>query len=145
MAMKEIIIHSPEALPEAVKMLLNYAPQARVIAFYGEIGAGKTAFIQALCRHLGVKEEVASPTFSIVNEYEYMGFVKGEAHRVFHMDLYRLKSTEEALQIGIEDYLYTGAYCLIEWPELIEDLLPEDAVRIKLEIIGDSSRKILIL
>ena len=144
-AMKEIVIHSPDALPECVKILLDHSPGARVIAFYGEIGAGKTAFIQAFCRHLGIKEEVASPTFSIVNEYEYRSPANEAGHFVFHIDLYRLKNIEEALQIGIEEYLYSGAYCLIEWPELIEPLLPEDTVRIKLEIIGDSSRKILIL
>ncbi|MCO6493052.1 MAG: tRNA (adenosine(37)-N6)-threonylcarbamoyltransferase complex ATPase subunit type 1 TsaE [Phaeodactylibacter sp.] len=143
--MQEVVIHGPEALPEAAEMLLKYAPQARVMAFYGEIGAGKTSLIQALCRCLGVKEEVASPTFSIVNEYEYKGLREEKEKPVFHMDLYRLRDIEEALQIGIEDYLYSGAYCLIEWPELIEALLPEGTVRIKLEIIGDSSRKILIL
>lgn len=144
-AMKEIIIHSPENLRGIVKTLLEEQPQARVIALYGEIGAGKTALTQAFCLHLGVKEEVASPTFSIVNEYEYRSSDDGRAHPVYHMDLYRLKNIEEALQIGIEDYLYSGVYCLIEWPELIEALLPEDTVRIKMEIIGDSSRKILIL
>lgn len=143
--MKEIAIHSPEALPEVAKVLLDDHPQARVIAFSGEIGAGKTTFIKAICRRLGVKEEVASPTFSLINEYEYMGSADGRAHAVYHIDLYRLKDIDEALQIGIEDYLYSGEYCLIEWPELIGALLPAGAVRIKLEIIGDSSRKILIL
>ncbi len=143
--MKEIIIHRPEELPDAVKILLHHAARARVMAFYGEIGAGKTAFIQALCRNLGVKEEVSSPTFSIVNEYEYISPGDSLAHPVYHMDLYRLKDIEEALQIGIEEYLYSGEYCLIEWPEIVEALLPADSARIKLEIIGDSSRKILIL
>lgn len=143
--MKEITIHKLEALPEAAAMLLRYKPGARVMAFSGEVGAGKTTFIQAICRLLGVKEEVASPTFSLINEYEYMDSANNRGYPVYHIDLYRLKSLDEALEIGIEDYLYSGAYCFIEWPELAEALLPEGTVRIKLEIIGDSGRKILIL
>ena len=131
--MTEISINSPKALTAVATKLLDRAAEARVLAFYGEIGAGKTALIQALCRQLGVKEEVSSPTFSIVNEYEYITPADGLAHPAFHMDLYRLKQLDEALQIGIEEYLYSGAYCFIEWPELIEGLLPEDTVRIKME------------
>ena len=112
------------------------------MAFSGEIGAGKTTFIQVICRQLGVDEaEVVSPTFALINAYD----VAGSSRQIYHMDLYRLESLDEALQIGIEDYLYGGDYCLIEWPELIEALLPDDTVRIKLEILGDSSRKILFL
>ncbi len=143
--MKEAVIHSPGELNDITKVLLERTREGQVMAFYGEIGAGKTALIQALCRQLGVEEEVSSPTFSLVNEYEYRRQGDDSPHPVFHMDLYRLKDIDEALNIGIEEYLYSGAYCFIEWPGLIEALLPEDTVRIKLEIIGDSSRKILIL
>lgn len=143
--MKEMIINNPGELPLAVQALLDYAGGRKKMAFTGEIGAGKTTFIQAFCRSLGVAEaEVVSPTFALINEYEYTS-EEGKARPIYHMDLYRLEDIEEALHIGIEDYLYNDDYCLIEWPELIEALLPEDTVRIKLQILGDSIRKILFL
>ena len=91
-----------------------------------------------------MRENVTSPTFSLVNEYTYAD-AEGNERLFRHLDLYRLKSIEEALDIGIEDYLYDGQYCFIEWPEIIEPILPDDAVRINLSILRDSSRKILIL
>lgn len=140
--MNEITVNSPGELPHAASALLAYAGNRKVMAFSGEISAGKTTFIQVICRQLGVDEaEVVSPTFALINAYD----VAGSSRQIYHMDLYRLESLDEALQIGIEDYLYGGDYCLIEWPELIEALLPDDTVRIKLEILGDSSRKILFL
>ncbi len=135
----ELRIERPEQLEEAAERLLEAAGERRVFAFTGEIGAGKTTFIQALCRRLGVRGEVTSPTFALVNEYQ------GAQGRICHLDLYRLEDVEEALDIGIEELLDSGDYCLIEWPELIEDLLPEDAVRINLEIVENSTRKILFL
>ncbi|MCB0631101.1 MAG: tRNA (adenosine(37)-N6)-threonylcarbamoyltransferase complex ATPase subunit type 1 TsaE [Lewinella sp.] len=136
------------ALPEldaAVQSLLAYAQKRRIMAFCGEIGAGKTTFIQSFCQHLGVKEPVTSPTFSLVNEYGYDPVDGGTPSSVYHMDLYRLKDMEEALDFGIEEYLDSGAYCLIEWPELVESLLPEDTVWINIRIVDDSTRKMLIL
>lgn len=140
----EIVIQQPEAFNQAATQLLQYAGQRRKMAFYGEIGAGKTTFIQAICRQLGVHEVVVSPTFALVNEYTYQN-ATGTKELIYHLDLYRLKKVQEALDIGIEDMLYDESYCFIEWPELVEELLPDDVVRIKLSIIENSSRKILFL
>lgn len=136
----EIIVHQLHELDKAAQKLLEFAGERRKFAFYGEIGAGKTTFIQAICRQLGVQEAVVSPTFALVNEYP-----ASSGELIYHLDLYRLKNAQEALDIGIEDMLYDENYCLIEWPELIEALLPEDVVRIKLEIVDHSTRKILLL
>lgn len=135
----EIRIESQQGLEKAAGRLLELAAGRRIFAFSGEIGAGKTTFIQAVCRRLGVREKVTSPTFALVNEYE------GQAGRIYHLDLYRLEDLEEALAIGIEEVLDSEAYCLIEWPEVIEALLPEDSVRINIEIVENSTRKILFL
>ena len=140
----EKIIHSPDNLELVAKELLDFAGDRRIFLFYGDIGAGKTTFIQAICGVLGVEDKVTSPTFSLINVYPYQGF-NGDSRQVFHMDLYRLNDLEEALNIGLEDYLYGSDYCFIEWPELIEPILPEEVVRIRISIESDSSRKILFL
>lgn len=119
--------------------LLEAAGDRRKFAFYGEIGAGKTTLIQTLCRLLEVADYVTSPTFALVNVYE------SPEGPVYHLDLYRLKNVEEALDIGIEEYLADDAYCFIEWPELVDALLPEDVIRIKITFLAESSRKILFL
>jgi len=131
----ELIIKSESELPEAAKSLLRAHPDARVFAFYGQMGAGKTTFIKAICRELDVPDIVQSPTFALINEYITSG---GES--VYHFDFYRIKKTEEAFDIGYEDYVYSGRYCLIEWPELVDGLLPEDAV--KVWITGNPERTI---
>ena len=136
----EISVYSLSDLDQAAAQLLAFAGERRKFAFYGEIGAGKTTFIQAICRRLGVREAVVSPTFALVNEYR-----TDDDELIYHLDLYRLKNVQEALDIGIEDRLYDENYCFIEWPELVEDLLPEDTVRIKLSIVENSTRKILFL
>ncbi|HFA48916.1 MAG TPA: tRNA (adenosine(37)-N6)-threonylcarbamoyltransferase complex ATPase subunit type 1 TsaE [Bacteroidetes bacterium] len=128
----------------AASQILNFSKTAKTFALSGDLGAGKTTLVQAICRHLGITENVTSPTFSLVNEYPFQD-KNGEAKLLRHLDLYRLKTIEEALGIGIEDYLYDGNYCFIEWPELIEALLPTDTVNINISILNDSSRKILIL
>lgn len=126
-------------LERAAEAILAAAGDRRILAFTGEIGAGKTTLIRALCAHLGVPAaDVNSPTFALVNEY-----LTDQDQSIFHMDLYRLQSLEEALDIGIEDYFYSGAYCFVEWPELIASILPEGTMGIKLEITDDSMRKIL--
>ena len=140
----EIQIDGLRELEEAVQILLDALGDRRLITFSGEIGAGKTTFIQAFCRRLGVREPVTSPTFSIINEYTYPD-AAGRIRHLYHLDLYRLQRVEEALDLGIEEYLDGPDYCLIEWPEVIEPLLPEDAVRINLEIVRDSTRKMLLL
>ena len=125
----------------AAEALLQRMGDRRKAALYGPMGAGKTTFVRALCRALGIAENVSSPTFAIVNEYSLAQ--SGDA--VYHLDLYRLKTLQEAMDIGVENYLEDEHYCFIEWPELIEPLLPRDAFRIKLELVIDSQRKILFL
>ena len=134
--MAGIIIKSESELPEAARTLLQAYPDARIFAFFGEMGAGKTTFIKAICRELGVHDIVQSPTFALINEY-----LTPDNGSVFHFDFYRIRKAEEAFDIGYEDYFYSGNYCLIEWPELIEGLLPDDAVRVS--ISGSAERTIL--
>lgn len=111
-------------------------PVQQVFAFHGEMGAGKTTFIHALCEGLGVTDVVGSPTFSIINEYNYPG------GRIFHIDLYRLKDEEEALRAGIEDVLYSGDICLVEWPDRAPGIFPPEAVHVHMGIAGPDTRKI---
>lgn len=140
----EIFVSHLQALAQAAPQLLRFAAERRKFAFYGDIGAGKTTFIQTICQQLGVREAVVSPTFALVNEYSYLD-ASGKEQVIYHLDLYRLKNIQEALDIGIEQLLYDDNYCFIEWPELIEDLLPEDVVRIKIEALNNSTRKIVFL
>lgn len=107
-----------------------------VVAFYGKMGAGKTTFIKAVCEELGVADVVNSPTFAIVNEYR----ADGSGRPVYHFDFYRIGRVEEAYDLGCEDYFYSGSVCLVEWPELVEELLPADAVRVRMEELPDGSR-----
>ena len=130
-----LIIKSESDLPGAAIELLTINPDVRIFAFYGSMGAGKTTFIKAICNELGVADIVQSPTFSIINEYKT---VNGQS--IFHFDFYRIKKTEEVFDIGYEDYFYSGSYCFLEWPELIEQLLPADTLRIS--ISGDDQRVI---
>ncbi|MXV49741.1 tRNA (adenosine(37)-N6)-threonylcarbamoyltransferase complex ATPase subunit type 1 TsaE [Pedobacter sp. HMF7647] len=132
----EFLAPAPEDLPVAAASLLNKFPSERVFLFYGDMGAGKTTFIKALCQSLGVQASVSSPTFSIVNEYP------SEAGPVYHFDFYRIKTQEEALDIGIEEYFYSSHYCFVEWPEKIPDLIPAGAVKVTITIQPDSSRLI---
>lgn len=137
------IIHIPnvESLADAAKQFVEAMDDATVYAFYGEMGAGKTTFIAELCRALGVEEDVAnSPSFSIVNEYRS----ETTAELIYHLDLYRLENLEEALDIGIEDYFDSGALCLLEWPERIADILPDDTVRVDIRVNDDNSRDLII-
>ena len=110
--------------------------ERKVFAFYGKMGAGKTTFIKAICEALGVEDVVTSPTFAIVNEY------KAPSGSVYHFDFYRIKNLREAYDIGCEEYFYSGQPCFIEWPELIEELLPEDAVRVNIEVHDNGSRTV---
>ncbi|HLG04240.1 MAG TPA: tRNA (adenosine(37)-N6)-threonylcarbamoyltransferase complex ATPase subunit type 1 TsaE [Bacteroidia bacterium] len=121
-------INNIEVLPETAQKLLHSFKTARVFAFHGELGAGKTTFIKTICQSLGVKETMSSPTFSLVNEYH-----DRDGKAIYHLDLYRIKSTGEALDLGIEEYLYSGNYCFIEWPERAQELLPENTVHVYLE------------
>lgn len=124
-------------LPEIAKKLMAQFPEERVFAFYGKMGAGKTTFIQSVCKTLGSDDTVTSPTFALINEYN-----SPKAGSIFHFDFYRIKNLEEVFDLGYEDYLYSGSYCLIEWPELIESLLPENMVRVSIEVDNDGIRTI---
>lgn len=132
----EIKIQSPAQLPEAAKQFVQAMDQNTVFAFYGKIGAGKTTFIKAICEELGVTDVINSPTFSIVNEYR--SDTTGEL--IYHFDFYRIKKIEEVYDMGYEDYFDSGAVCFIEWPELIDDLLPGDAVKVSITEQEDGSR-----
>ena len=129
---------TPEALPQAARTFVRAIDQSTVFAFYGKMGAGKTTFIKAVCEALGVTDVVNSPTFSIVNEYR--SDTTGEL--IYHFDFYRIQRLEEVYDMGYEDYFYSGALCFIEWPELVEELLPGDAVKVQIEEQPDGSRTI---
>lgn len=116
------------ALPKTARLLLNTFQEDRVFAFYGAMGAGKTTFIKAICQELGSEDYVTSPTFALINEYTtHSGLV------IYHFDFYRIKKLEEAFDLGYEDYIYSGNYCFIEWPEMIESLLPEGIVEVRIK------------
>lgn len=129
---------------EFAGQLLAYAGPRRTFFLYGEMGAGKTTLTQAVCRKLGAEEGAVSPSFALVNEYHFTD-EQGLLHRFYHLDLFRLKDEQEALDIGIEDYLYGGDYCFVEWPDLVEGLAPDDVVRIQITSESDSVRKVLFL
>ena len=135
------ILFTVDEINDVAKQLVQHANGRKVWLFRGEMGAGKTTLIQAICEGLGVDEQATSPTYSIINEYNATSIDAP----IYHMDLYRLKNEEEALQIGIEEYLYGGVYCFIEWPDIILNLLPEDCFEIQLSIVGDSKRKIIFV
>lgn len=132
----QIRIRTLADISEAAMTFINFMGGRSIFAFYGKMGAGKTTFIKALCEALGVDDVVNSPTFSIVNEYR--SDTTGEL--VYHFDFYRINKLEEVFDMGYEDYFYSGARCFIEWPELIEELLPDDAVRVDITEQPDGSR-----
>lgn len=134
----EIKIDSLTTIHEAAKAFVRAMDDHTVFAFYGKMGAGKTTFIKALCEVLGVTEDViTSPTFAIVNEYR-----SESGELIYHFDFYRIKRLEEVYDMGYEDYFYSGALCFIEWPELVEELLPSDAVKVEIEELEDGTRTI---
>jgi tRNA threonylcarbamoyladenosine biosynthesis protein TsaE len=136
--MRSITINSLQELDSAAELFLKLAAGHTVIAFSGELGAGKTTFIQAICRSLGIEVDVNSPTFSLVNEY-----FSPEGKSIFHFDLYRIETPEELFDMGYEEYFYSGSMCLIEWPEKAKKLIPQDALWVKIEIGEDEARTIL--
>lgn len=113
-----------------------------VLAFHGQMGAGKTTFIHALCDVKGVKDVVSSPTFSIINEYQFI--CEGTKKALFHIDLYRLKDEEEAIRAGVEDVLYSGNICLVEWPEKVPSIFPDNTVHINIELVDEKTRRLKI-
>ena len=134
----EIKIQSLDTIRESAREFINHISEHKVFAFYGKMGAGKTTFVKAICEELGVEDVITSPTFAIVNEYE----VK-DSSLIYHFDFYRIKRLEEVYDMGYEDYFYSGALCFIEWPELIEDLLPDDAVKVNIEEKPDGTRSVI--
>ncbi|MBQ6161136.1 MAG: tRNA (adenosine(37)-N6)-threonylcarbamoyltransferase complex ATPase subunit type 1 TsaE [Prevotella sp.] len=135
----EIKINTLESINDAAQEFLAAIGNHRIIAFYGKMGAGKTTFIKAICQCLGTDDVVTSPTFAIVNEYQT---ANPQYPIVFHFDFYRIHKLEEVYDVGYEDYFYSGQLCLLEWPELIEDILPDDALRVNITEEADGTRTI---
>ena len=136
----EIRIQSLDQIHEAAVRFVQAMGDNTVFAFYGKMGAGKTTFIKAICEELGVSDVITSPTFAIVNEYRSD---KG-GELIYHFDFYRIRKLEEVYDMGYEDYFYSGALCFIEWPELIEELLPGQTVKVTIEEVEDGSRKVTL-
>lgn len=134
----EIKIQSLEHIHEAAREFIAAMGDNTVFALYGKMGAGKTTFIKALCQELGVEDVVTSPTFAVINEYR--SDIAGEL--IYHFDFYRIKKLEEVYDMGYEDYFYSGALCFIEWPELVEELLPGNTIKVTIEEMEDGSRKL---
>ena len=132
----KITIKSLDTIREAAKTFVKNMGNDHVFAFYGKMGAGKTTFIKAICEELGVEDVITSPTFAIVNEYR--SATTNEL--IYHFDFYRIKKLDEVYDMGYEDYFYSGALCFLEWPELIEDILPGDAVKVTITQQEDGSR-----
>ncbi|WP_395627014.1 tRNA (adenosine(37)-N6)-threonylcarbamoyltransferase complex ATPase subunit type 1 TsaE [Daejeonella sp.] len=134
--MMEILIDNESKLKEAAVSLLNFAGSEKIFLFQGEMGAGKTSLIKSICLQLGILENVSSPTYSLVNEYVY------PHGKVYHFDFFRIKNESEAFDLGFEEYLVSGDYCFIEWPEMIPNLWPESFVKIKIIENEMGTRKI---
>lgn len=140
--MKEytITINGIEDYPQAAREFVELLDKGRIFAFYGKMGSGKTTFIKSICEELGVKDSINSPTFAIVNEYE-----DRNQNTIYHFDFYRIKSIEEVYNMGYEEYLYGDAICFMEWPELIEELLPEETVKVFVEETEGGARSVKIM
>ena len=134
----EYRVANTESLPAAAAWLIENAGEKKVFVFQAPMGAGKTTFIKSICGYLHVEDSTSSPTFSIVNEYHTAN------GPIYHFDFYRLKSEQEAFDLGYEEYFYSGDYCFIEWPEKIPNLIPEDAAIVKIEVAEDQSRTIFL-
>lgn len=140
--MKEetIIVNGLEDYPEAAVRFTGFLDKGNIFAFYGKMGSGKTTFIKSICEELGVEDSINSPTFAIVNEYE-----DKEKRTIYHFDFYRIKSVEEVYNMGYEEYIYSNAICFMEWPELIEELLPEECIKVYINENADGSRTIRVV
>ena len=137
--MLEIKIKSLEGIADAARQFVDAMGENKVFAMFGPMGVGKTTFVKAVCEILGVEDTITSPTFAIVNEYR-----TNTGDQIFHFDFYRIRKVEEVYDMGYEDYVFSGAVCFLEWPELIEELLPEDAVRVTLSEEEDGTRTITL-
>lgn len=132
---QEITIQGIEDIDRAAEEFLRKIGDRKLVAFFAPMGAGKTTFTTAICRALGVTDPVGSPTFAIVNEY-----MRADGEPMYHFDFYRINKLSEAMDIGLDDYLYSGCLCIMEWPENIEELLPEDTLRVDILVNPDGSR-----
>lgn len=133
----ELKINHIDDINEVARQFVDQMGDHKIFAFYGKMGAGKTTFIKAMCEELGVTDVINSPTFAIVNEY-----MDGKGESIYHFDFYRIKRVEEVYDIGFDEYIYSGNLCLMEWPELIEQLLPEETVRVDILENPDGTRVI---
>lgn len=131
---------SLDELRSFARQFWNHVKGKKIFAFHGEMGAGKTTIISALCHYRGVEDVTGSPTFSIINEYSYSE--NGQSKRMFHIDLYRLKDEQEVVQAGVEDCVYSGSICMIEWPEKAPDLFDADTVHVLIEPLNTTERKV---
>ena len=129
--------YNEEELQEVARKLISNFSHIKVWCFNAEMGAGKTTLAKKICKELGVKDEMSSPTFGIVNEY-----LASDGKGIYHFDFYRLKDIEEAIDIGVEEYLYSGNLCLLEWPEIIDPLLPDEYLQISIKLVGDNTRSL---
>ena len=132
-----IDIPALENIDSAAEQFVKQMGSKKVFVFYGKMGAGKTTFIKAVCQRLGVKDVINSPTFAIVNEYS-----AGDGSPIYHFDFYRINKEEEAFDFGYEDYFYSGNLCMVEWPEMVADLIPADAVEVNITEEEDGKRKV---
>ena len=139
----EIKIKDLGNIQEAARLFIEQIGENKVFAFYGKMGAGKTTFIKAICEELGVNDVITSPTFAIINEYRTSPKGRLVETTIYHFDFYRIKKLEEVYDMGYEDYFYSGALCFIEWPELIEELLPENTVKVCITENGDGTRSVV--
>ena len=135
-------IYSETEIKNVAEWLWLQIQPHKVIALHGEMGTGKTTLVHALCDHLGVQDAVSSPTFSIINEYEFEK--DNEPQTIYHIDLYRLKDEEEAVRTGVEDTLFSGAYCFVEWPEIAPEIFPEETLHVFMSLAEDGKRRIEI-
>ncbi|MFA6361005.1 MAG: tRNA (adenosine(37)-N6)-threonylcarbamoyltransferase complex ATPase subunit type 1 TsaE [Dysgonamonadaceae bacterium] len=133
----DFVVKDLSDLDTVAQKFIEKMDDKNVYAFYGEMGVGKTTFIKAICEALGVKETITSPTFAIVNEYK-----NEDGKPIFHFDFYRIKNLEEVFDFGYEDYFYSENLCFIEWPELVETLLPDDVVKIQITV-GDNEERLI--
>ena len=139
----EIKINDLGSIREAARQFIAQIGEHKVFAFYGSMGAGKTTFVKAICEELGVEDVITSPTFAVINEYSLASpHSPLTSNIIYHFDFYRIQKLEEVYDMGYEDYFYSGALCFIEWPELIEELLPEDAVKVSITENADGSRSV---
>lgn len=136
--MIELLIPTPDQATQTARSFIEIMGKRRIAAFAGEMGAGKTTFIKAICRELGVTDEVSSPTFALVYEY------KSAEGPVFHFDFYRINDPAELFDLGYEDYFFSGSFCFIEWPEKALHLIPEDALLCKIEVRENGLRSLII-